>query len=78
MFNSPVDNINEYFDSEFLKAPLVRLSAELSSPPSQKVMSFGAMMVTLRHDPGMARPRGGTGALTEALVKLVQSEVAPS
>jgi len=28
-------------------------------------------MMTLRHDPGIARPRGGTGALTQALVKLV-------
>ncbi|HCF27054.1 MAG TPA: NAD(P)/FAD-dependent oxidoreductase, partial [Cyanobacteria bacterium UBA11049] len=67
------DNINEYFDSEFLKAPLARLSAELSSPPSQKAMAFGAMMMVMRHEPGMARPRGGTGALTEALVKAVQS-----
>ncbi len=74
ILSSPEDNINEYFDSEFLKAPLARLSAELSSPPSQKAMAFGAMMMVLRHNPGMARPRGGTGALTEALVKLVQSE----
>lgn len=74
LLSSPLDNINEYFDSEFLKAPLARLSAELSSPPSQKAMSFGAMMMVMRHEPGMARPRGGTGALTEALVKLVQSE----
>lgn len=74
VLNSPIDNINEYFDSEFLKAPLARLSAELSSPPSQKAMSFGAMMMTMRHDPGMARPRGGSGGLVEALVKLVQSE----
>ena len=74
LLNSPQDNINEYFDSEFLKAPLARLSAELSSPPSQKAMSFGAMMMALRHNPGMARPRGGTGALTEALVKLVHAE----
>ncbi len=73
MFNSPLDNLNEYFDSEFLKAPLARLSAELSSPPSQKAMAFGAMMMVMRHEPGMARPRGGTGALTEALVKAVQS-----
>nr|WP_317105956.1 NAD(P)/FAD-dependent oxidoreductase [Chroococcidiopsis sp. SAG 2025] len=36
-------------------------------------MSFGAMMAVLRHEPGMARPRGGTGALTEALVKLVKT-----
>lgn len=74
LLNSPQDNINEYFDSEFLKAPLARLSAELSSPPSQKAMSFGAMMMALRHKPGMARPRGGTGALTEALVRLVHSK----
>jgi beta-carotene ketolase (CrtO type) len=74
MLSSPMDNINEYFDSEFIKAPLARLSAELSSPPSQKAMSFGAMMMVMRHEPGMARPRGGTGALTEALVKAVQSK----
>lgn len=74
MLNSPLDNINEYFDSEFIKAPLARLSAELSSPPSQKAMAFGAMMMVMRHYPGMARPKGGTGALTEALVKLVKAE----
>jgi beta-carotene ketolase (CrtO type) len=74
LLNSPIDNINEYFDSEFVKAPLARLSAELSSPPSQKAMSFGAMMLALRHNPGMARPRGGTGALTKALVKCVTSK----
>jgi beta-carotene ketolase (CrtO type) len=34
-------------------------------------MSFGAMMMMLRHHPGMARPRGGSGALIAALVKLV-------
>ncbi|AUT02584.1 beta-carotene ketolase [Nostoc sp. CENA543] len=74
VLSSPVDNINEYFDSEFVKAPLARLSAELSSPPSQKAMSFGAMMLLLRHNPGMARPRGGSGALVEALVRLVKSQ----
>jgi beta-carotene ketolase (CrtO type) len=37
-------------------------------------MSFGAMMMMLRHNPGMARPRGGTGKLVEALVKMVKSE----
>ena len=74
LLSSPIDNINEYFDSEFVKAPLARLSAELSSPPSQKAMSFGAMMMALRHNPGMARPRGGTGALTKALVKCVTSK----
>lgn len=72
MFTSPIDIIDEYFDSEFLKAPLARLAAELSTPPSQKNMAVGSIMMALRHDPGMARPKGGTGALTDALVRCVQ------
>jgi beta-carotene ketolase (CrtO type) len=73
LLSSPIDNLNEYFDEEFVKAPLARLSAELSSPPSQKAMSFGAMMMALRHNPGMARPLGGTGGITKALVNCVTS-----
>lgn len=73
MFTSPMDLIDEYFDSEFLKAPLARLAAELSTPPSQKNMAVGSIMMSLRHNPGMARPKGGTGALVDALVRCVQS-----
>ncbi|MBD2459570.1 NAD(P)/FAD-dependent oxidoreductase [Oscillatoria sp. FACHB-1407] len=73
MFTSPMDIIDEYFDSEFLKAPLARLAAELSTPPSQKNMAVGSIMMALRHNPGMARPKGGTGALVEALVRCVQA-----
>jgi beta-carotene ketolase (CrtO type) len=72
MLSSPMDVIDEYFDSEFLKAPLARLAAELSTPPSQKASAVGSIMMSLRHDPGMARPKGGTGALTAALVRCVQ------
>jgi beta-carotene ketolase (CrtO type) len=72
MFTSPMDMIEEYFDSEFLKAPLARLAAELSTPPSQKNMAVGSIMMALRHDPGMARPKGGTGALVESIVRCVQ------
>lgn len=73
MLTSPTDVINEYFDSEFLKAPLARLAAELSTPPSQKNMAVGSIMMSMRHDPGMARPKGGTGALIEALVRCVKA-----
>lgn len=45
----------------------------MSIPPSQKGMSVGAIMMAMRHNPGMARPRGGTGALTQALVNRVNS-----
>jgi len=74
MLSSGEDVLNEWFDSEFLKAPLARLCAELGAPPSQKTNAVGAIMMAMRHDPGMSRPRGGTGALVQALLKLVKSK----
>ncbi len=74
MLTSAEDILNEWFDSEFLKAPLARLAAELGAPPSQKTIAVGAIMMAMRHDPGMARPKGGTGALVQALVNLVKSK----
>ncbi|BAY07421.1 beta-carotene ketolase CrtO [Calothrix sp. NIES-2098] len=74
MLTSAEDLLNEWFDEEFLKAPLARLAAELGAPPSQKTVAIGAIMMAMRHNPGMARPRGGTGALVKALVNLVTSK----
>jgi beta-carotene ketolase (CrtO type) len=73
LLSSAEDTLNESFDSEFLKAPLARLASELGVPPSQKNLAIGAIMMAMRHNPGMARPRGGTGALTQALLNLVHS-----
>ncbi|BAZ28556.1 FAD dependent oxidoreductase [Cylindrospermum sp. NIES-4074] len=74
MLNSAEDILNEWFDEEFLKAPLSRLASELGAPPSQKNLAIGVMMMAMRHNPGMARPRGGTGALVKALVNLVTTK----
>ncbi|MBD2770810.1 beta-carotene ketolase CrtO [Iningainema tapete] len=74
MLTSAEDTVNEWFDSEFLKAPLARLASELGAPPSQKTLGIGAIMMAMRHEPGMARPRGGTGALVQALVNLVTAK----
>jgi beta-carotene ketolase (CrtO type) len=74
MITSPADLLDEWFDSEFLKAPLARLASEFGSQPSQKTIAIGAMMMSMRHNPGMARPKGGTGALVQALLKLVKSK----
>ena len=73
MLTSAEDILNEWFDTEIVKAPLARLAAELSAPPSQKNLAIGVMMMSMRHHPGMARPKGGTGALVAALVKRVKS-----
>ncbi|MEL6355054.1 MAG: beta-carotene ketolase CrtO [Cyanobacteria bacterium J06627_28] len=74
MLTSPKDLLEEYFDSEFIRAPLARLASEFGAPPSQKTISVGGMMMSMRHNPGMARPRGGTGALVQALVKAVRAK----
>ena len=74
MITAPEDLLNEYFDTELVKAPLARLAAEIGAPPSQKGITAGLMMLAMRHDPGMARPKGGTGALVQALVKLVTAK----
>ncbi len=74
MISSPEDILNEWFDTEVVKAPLARLAAELGAAPSQKGITAGMMMMAMRHNPGVARPLGGTGALTQALVKLVLSK----
>ncbi|MBW4484576.1 MAG: NAD(P)/FAD-dependent oxidoreductase [Tildeniella torsiva UHER 1998/13D] len=71
LLNSPENTLNEWFDSEVVKAPLARLASELGGPPSEKTLAVGSMMMGLRHNPGMARPRGGTGALVDALVRMV-------
>jgi beta-carotene ketolase (CrtO type) len=73
LVTSPEDLLNEYFETEIVKAPLARLAAEIGAPPSQKGITSGLMMLAMRHHPGMARPRGGTGSLTQALGKLVAS-----
>ncbi len=74
MLTSAEDLLDEWFTEPWLKAPLARLAAELGMSPSQKNLAIGAMMMALRHHPGMARPRGGTGALVEALLKRIRQE----
>jgi beta-carotene ketolase (CrtO type) len=74
MLSSAEDILSEWFDEEFLKAPLARLAGELGVPPSQKNLGIGSMMMAMRHHPGMTRPRGGTGALVQTLLNLVKSK----
>ena len=50
---------------------MTRLASELGAPPSQKMLAIGAIMMAMRHHPGMARPVGGTGALVTALLNLI-------
>jgi beta-carotene ketolase (CrtO type) len=74
LLSSSKDTLDEWFDTELVKAPLARLASELGAPPSDKMLAIGSMMMGLRHNPGVARPRGGTGALVKALVAMVEAQ----
>lgn len=73
IFTSAKDIIEEYFDAEFLKAPLARMAGELSTAPAQKTSAISSIMMAMRHHPGVSRPKGSTGALTQALVAAVKN-----
>jgi beta-carotene ketolase (CrtO type) len=74
MLTSAEDLLDEWFTEPWLKAPLARIASELGIAPSQKNLAIGAMMMSLRHNPGMARPQGGTGALIDALLKRIWND----
>ena len=74
LVTSPADLLNEWFDSETVKAPLACLAAQIGAPPSQKGIAIGATRMAMRHDPGLFRPRGGSGSLVSALVKRVEDK----
>jgi len=62
MLTSAEDLLDEWFEEPWLKAPLARLASELGLAPSQKNLAIGAMMMALRHHPGMGLvPKGGLG-----------------
>ncbi len=59
--------LNTVFDSEYVRAPLAFLSAHAGPHPQQLGTGTYAGWHALYHSKGVRRPRGGSGALTEAL-----------
>ncbi len=59
--------VDEYFTEEKLKAPLVWMAAQSGPPPSEPLTAPFLLWQPLYHEGGIARPRGGSGMLTEAL-----------
>lgn len=59
--------VDEYFTEEKVKAPLVWMAAQSGPPPSEPLTAPFLLWQPLYHEGGIARPRGGSGMLTEAL-----------
>lgn len=59
--------VDQYFDAERLKTPLVWMAAQSGPPPTEPFSAPFLLWQPLYHEGGIARPRGGSGMLTQAL-----------
>lgn len=59
--------VDQYFREEKLKTPLVWMAAQSGPPPTEPLSAPFLLWQPLYHEGGIARPKGGSGMLTEAL-----------
>ncbi len=65
--------VDEYFREEKVKAPLVWMAAQSGPPPTEPMTSPFLLWHPLYHEGGVARPRGGSGMLTQALARHIEA-----
>jgi phytoene dehydrogenase-like protein len=65
--------IDEYFREEKLKAMLQWMAAQSGPPPSEPMSGPFVLWHPLYHKGGIARPRGGSGMLTQALKRHIEA-----
>ena len=63
------DVVDAYFSDERIKAPLVWMAAQSGPPPTEPLSAPFLLWHPLYHKGGIARPRGGSGMLTQALAR---------
>ncbi|MEL7363475.1 MAG: NAD(P)/FAD-dependent oxidoreductase, partial [Bacteroidota bacterium] len=67
------DVVDSYFSNEKLKAALVWMAAQSGPPPTEPLSAPFLLWHPLYHDGGIARPRGGSGMLTQALRRHIEA-----
>lgn len=65
--------VDEYFREEKIKAPLTWMAAQSGPPPSEPMTAPFLLWHPLYHESGIARPRGGSGMLTQALQRHIEA-----
>jgi len=66
------DVVEEYFREEKVITPLVWMAAQSGPPPTEPMTAPFLLWHPLYHEGGVARPRGGSGMLTQALAKHIE------
>ncbi|WP_299430380.1 NAD(P)/FAD-dependent oxidoreductase [uncultured Meiothermus sp.] len=67
------DVAREYFSEERVRSPLVWMAAQSGPPPSDPLSAPFLLWHPLYHVGGVARPRGGSGGLSLALVRAIEA-----
>lgn len=65
--------VDHYFSSERIKAALVWMAAQSGPPPTEATTAPFLLWHPLYHEGGIARPRGGSGVLTQALQRHIEA-----
>jgi len=65
------DVVDEYFQEERIRTSLVWMAAQSGPPPTEPLSAPFVLWQPLYHEGGMARPRGGSGGLTQALAACI-------
>ena len=65
--------VDQYFREEKIKAPLTWMAAQSGPPPSEPMTAPFLLWHPLYHEGGVARPRGGSGMLTQALQRHIEA-----
>ncbi|MEM6326892.1 MAG: NAD(P)/FAD-dependent oxidoreductase [Bacteroidota bacterium] len=65
--------LDTYFREERIKAPLVWMASQSGPPPTEPLSAPFLLWHPLYHEGGIARPRGGSGMLTQALRRHVEA-----
>jgi phytoene dehydrogenase-like protein len=65
--------VDSYFREEKVKTPLTWMAAQSGPPPSEPMTSPFLLWHPLYHEGGMARTRGGSGVLTQALKRHIEA-----
>ena len=66
------DVVDDYFKEEKIKAMLVWMAAQSGPPPTEPITGPFVLWQALYHVGGIARPKGGSGILTQALKRQIE------
>lgn len=74
IFSSYGQVVNEWFESEPVRASLLWLAAQSGPPPHEAASGDFVGWQSMLHVTGAKRPRGGSGVLTQAMARRLESD----